>query len=268
MGFFVEVEQGVKLYVEDIHPSGTHTIVFLHGWPLSGKQFEYQLDALPRYNVRCICIDWRGFGKSDKPSAGYELDRLADDIAVVLKTLGVTHFILLGHSTGGAIAVRMLTRHPALSQETRGLVLLSAAVPTGIAKDVAQEYINMTLHDRPHMIEFLTDQFFFQYATEALKRWFFTICLEAAGWSTAAVMNMLSELDLNADLAKLTMPILILHGVHDGVVPFSQAEQLHKQLPSSQLIPLANSGHGAFWEEHEEMNDILLKWIGANSGQD
>ena len=73
MGYFVTVEPGVKLYVEDINPGGSKTIVFIHGWPLSHKQFEYQFDVLPAMGYRCIGIDWRGFGNSDKPMSGYTL---------------------------------------------------------------------------------------------------------------------------------------------------------------------------------------------------
>ena len=71
MGYFVQAESGVNLYVEDINPQSRKTIVFLHGWPLSHLQFEYQFDDLSQKGYRCIGIDWRGFGRSDKPAAGY-----------------------------------------------------------------------------------------------------------------------------------------------------------------------------------------------------
>ncbi len=83
MGYFVNVDSDVNLYVEDINPSGKKTIVFLHGWPLNHKQFEYQFNILPSMGYRCIGIDWRGFGKSDKPMNGYSFDRLADDIRFI-----------------------------------------------------------------------------------------------------------------------------------------------------------------------------------------
>ena len=65
--FYIPVEPGVKLYVEDINPRGKKTIVFLHGWPFNHNQFEYQFNVLPAMGYRCIGIDWRGFGKSDDP---------------------------------------------------------------------------------------------------------------------------------------------------------------------------------------------------------
>ena len=111
MGYYITVEPGVKLYVEDINPRGSKTIVFLHGWPLSHDQFEYQFDVLPGRGYRCIGIDWRGFGKSDRPYDGYNLERLADDIRAVVTALQLKDFVLAGHSTGGAIAIKYVARY-------------------------------------------------------------------------------------------------------------------------------------------------------------
>lgn len=66
MGYYVQVNN-VNLYVEDVNPAGDKTILFLHGWPGSHKLFEYQFDHLPLVGYRCIGLDTRGFGNSDKP---------------------------------------------------------------------------------------------------------------------------------------------------------------------------------------------------------
>ena len=71
MGYYVKVESNVKIYVEDLNPEGNKTILFLHGWPGSHKLFEYQFDQLPKMGYRCIGIDIRGFGDSDKPYTIY-----------------------------------------------------------------------------------------------------------------------------------------------------------------------------------------------------
>lgn len=111
MGYFIEAEPSVNLYVEDINPQSGKAIVFLHGWPLSHLQFEYQFDDLSRKGYRCIGIDWRGFGRSDKPATGYNYNRLADDIRAVVEALQLNNFTLAGHSTGGAIALRYMSRY-------------------------------------------------------------------------------------------------------------------------------------------------------------
>ncbi|MFO6495848.1 MULTISPECIES: alpha/beta fold hydrolase [Bacillus] len=259
MGYFVNAEPGVKLYAEDLNPKGGKTIVFLHGWPLSHKQFEYQFKVLPRMGYRCIGIDWRGFGQSDKPFDGYHYNRLADDIHAVIRSLRLDRFILVGHSTGGAIAIRYMSRYS--GEGVSKLVLIDAAAPIGFTAETADRLLKEAAHDRPKMMRGITETFFFQYITEPFSDWFFRLGLEAAGWSTEAVINLLRDENLYTDLSKISAPTLIVHGIHDKVIPFSQAQQLNQNIRNSQLIPFHYSGHGLFWEERDRFNRILSQFI-------
>ncbi|MCH1625294.1 alpha/beta fold hydrolase [Fredinandcohnia quinoae] len=258
MGYFVTVETGVNLYVEDINPKGSKTIVFLHGWPLNHKQFEYQFDILPARGYRCVGIDWRGFGKSDKPIDGYNYNRLADDIRTIVGALQLENFTLVGHSTGGAIAIRYMSRYKGYG--VGKLVLVDAAAPTGFTTETAKQLLKETLHDRPKMIQGVTDQFFFQYITGPFSEWFFQMGLEAAGWSTASVIELLRDETLETDLTKINTPTLLIHGIHDKVIPFAQAKELHQKIKNSQLVPFQYSGHGPFWEEHDKFNQLLIQF--------
>ena len=260
VGYYVTVESGVKLYVEDINPEGSKTIVFLHGWPLSHKQFEYQFNVLPFMGYRCIGIDWRGFGKSDKPISGYNFDRLADDIRAVVDVLQLDNFTLVGHSTGGAIAIRYMSRHNGYG--VSNLVLIDAAAPIGFSTETATRFLTQALNDRPKMMREVTENFFFQYITSSFSEWFFQLGLQAAGWSTAAIIITLRDEKLYADLPKILVPTLIVHGVHDKVIPFAQAHELNQQIKNSQLVPFHYSGHGLFWEERDKFNELLRKFIG------
>lgn len=260
MGYFVNVEQGVNLFVEDINPSASKTIVFLHGWPLNHEQFEYQYDVLPSMGYRCIGIDWRGFGKSDRPIHGYNFDRLADDIHAVVKSLQLTNFTLAGHSTGGAIAIRYATRHNAYGLSR--LILIDAAAPTGFTQETANRLLTETLNDRPKMMQGVTDTFFFQYISTPFSNWFNGLGLQAAGWSTAAIINTLRDEKLGTDLPKITVPTLIVHGVHDKLVPFKQAQELNEAIKNSHLVPFHYSGHGLFWEEREKFNELIKQFVG------
>lgn len=260
MGYFVSVEPGVNLYVEDINPGSSKTIVFIHGWPLSHKQFEYQFDVLPAMGYRCIGIDWRGFGKSDKPTGGYNYDRLADDIRTVVGVLQLDNFTLAGHSTGGAIAIRYMARYNGYGVSK--LVLIDAAAPIGFTTETANKLLTETLNDRPKMLRGVTDTFFFQYITGPFSDWFFQLGLQAAGWSTAAIIILLRDENLDADLQKILVPTLIIHGIHDKVIPFAQAQELNQKIRNSQLVPFQYSGHGPFLEERDKFNQLLLQFIG------
>ena len=102
MGYYVKVEPNVLNYVEDLNPTGSKTILFLHGWPGSHNLFEYQFDQLPKLGYRCIGMDTRGFGNSDRPFTGYNYDRLADDVRGVIDALQLKDITLAGHSMSGA----------------------------------------------------------------------------------------------------------------------------------------------------------------------
>jgi non-heme chloroperoxidase len=86
--------------------------------------------------------------------------------------------------------------------------------------------------------------------------------LEAASWSTAAVIRLLRDENVAADLGRIEAPTLIVHGIHDKVIPYQQAVEVNKQIPNSQLIPFHYSGHGGFWEERDRFNYVLTQFIG------
>jgi non-heme chloroperoxidase len=262
VGYFVTVEPGVRIYVEDVNPGGNKTILFIHGWPLNHKQFEYQFDVLPAMGYRCIGIDWRGFGNSDKPVSGYNYDRLADDIRTVVGALQLENFTLAGHSTGGAIAIRYIARYNGYG--VCKLVLIDAAAPTGFTTETANKLITETSNDRPKMMQGVTDIFFFQYISGPFSEWFFQLGLQAAGWSTAAIIVSLRDEKMYPDLHKIFVPTLIIHGIHDKVIPFSQAQELNEKIRNSQLVPFQYSGHGPFWEERDKFNQLLTQFIGYN----
>lgn len=260
MGYYVPVEKGVKLFVEDIHPGGQNTILFIHGWPLSHKQFEYQYNVLPAMGYRCIGYDWRGFGDSDKPFTGYDYDRLSDDLRILINELQLSNVTLVGHSTGGAIAARYVARHNGFG--VCKLVLVDAALPTGFTTDTAKQLLEETYSDRPNMWRKTIDGFFFQQISEAYRDWFSQIGYQAAGYSTAAIIRTLRDSNLMRDLQMINVPTLIIHGVHDKVIPFAQAQLVHRIVKNSQLVPFDFSGHGPFYEERDRFNYVLSQFVG------
>lgn len=260
MGYYVQVENGVKVFIEDVNPEGTKTILFIHGWPLSHTQFEYQFNVLPALGYRCIGMDWRGFGQSDRPMDGYRYDRLADDLHAVIQSLQLEGITLAGHSTGGAISIRYMARYH--GQGVAKLVLIDAAAPTGFTKETAAKFLHENANDRAHMLQSVTDSFFFQYITERFSDWFFQMGLQAASWSTAAVIRLLRDENVAEDLGRIEAPTLIIHGIHDKVIPYPQAVEMNKRIANSQLIPFHYSGHGGFWEERDRFNYVLTQFIG------
>lgn len=268
MGYYIRVESNVNVYVEDLNPGGYKTIVFIHGWPANHKMFEYQFDQLPRMGYRCLGIDLRGFGNSDKPWTGYDYDQQADDIRCVVEALDLHDFTLGGHSTGGAIAIRYMARHNGYGVSK--LALFAAAAPSliqrphfphGLTKEAVINIIQETYKDRPKMLQGFGDMFFFQYVTEALKDWFFQLGLVAAGWSTAKVASAWLEEELFSDMRTIHVPTLILHGIHDKVCLFPLAIAQHEGIRNSRLVPFKYSGHGLFYDQKDKFNKELAEFI-------
>lgn len=269
MGHYVQVEPTVKLYVEDLNPDSQNAILFIHGWPVNHKQFEYQFNELSRKGIRCIGVDCRGFGESDKPYGGYSYNRLADDILCVVRDLRLRNFTLAGHSTGGAIAIRYMARHNGFGVSK--LALFAAAAPSliqrpyfpyGLEKEAVIKIIHDTKSDRPKMLQGFGDMFFFQYKTQPFLDWFFQLGLEAAGWSTAAIASTwLGEEELFSDLGKIRVPTLILHGIHDKVCLFPLAEAQQQGIRNAKLVPFHFSGHGSMFDERDKFNNELLQFI-------
>ncbi|MGQ3544594.1 alpha/beta fold hydrolase [Bacillus cereus] len=141
---FVTVEKDVHIFVQDVNPGpGSKTVFFVHGWPLNHQMYQYQLNVLPEHGFRCIAMDIRGNGQSDKPWTGYTYDRLADDIAIVLEALQVENATLVGFSVGGALSIRYMSRYN--GRRISKLALIDAVSPSfvknqespyGVTKDL------------------------------------------------------------------------------------------------------------------------------------
>lgn len=268
MEYRIRVEPDVKIYVNDMNPSGRKIILFLHGWPANHKMFEYQYNYLLQLGYRCIGMDMRGFGNSDKPLTGYDYNRLADDVRCVVEALGLQDITMGGHSTGGAVAIRYMARHNGLGVSK--LALFASAAPSliqrpnfpyGLKKEDVNQIIQATFNDRPNMLRDFGEKFFHQKVSQPFSDWFFQLGLQAASWSTIAVANTWLAEELFYDLAKIQVPTLILHGVHDQIALYQLALVQKQGIKNSILIPFEKSGHGLFFDERDKFNFELTRFI-------
>lgn len=269
MDYMIKVEPDVNIYVNEVNHFGRETLLFIHGWPLSSRAYEYQFNKLPALGFRCIGIDTRGFGNSSKPYTQYDYNRLADDVLRVVNALKLNNFTLCGHSMGGATAIRYMSRHNGYG--VAKLALFGAAAPSltmrpdfpyGLPKDDITKIIQATYENRPQMLRDTAPMFFYKPITPALSDWFFQLGFEATGWATAECAVTFRDESLFSDLAKIRVPTLILHGVHDKVCLFQLALAMKEGIKNSRLIPFENSGHSLFFEEQDKFNTELAKFAG------
>lgn len=265
---YIEVEKDINIFVQDLNPNAQKTILFIHGWPSNHNMFEYQFDQLPQYGFRCIGMDLRGFGNSDRPWEGYSYNRLADDVRSIIDALDLTNITLLGFSMGGAIAIRYMARHS--GHGVSKLALVSAAAPLftqrpdypyGLPVSEVNKIIMHTYTDRPKMISEFGSKFFTSAVSPEFMNWFSLLALEAAGHATAMTAISLRDEDLRKDIQQLLVPTGIFHGIYDQIVPFASAKVMHQYIRGSILIPFNFSGHGLFYDELARFNYCLMQFL-------
>jgi non-heme chloroperoxidase len=266
---FIEVEPNVRLHITDAGEG--RPIVLIHGWPLSDEMYEYQYNDLMHAGFRAIGITLRGFGKSDKPYGSYDYDVHVKDIKKVLDELDIKDAVLGGFSMGGAIAVRYAAGNH--GNRISKLALFGAAAPIwtqredfpfNLPQSAVDDLIKLNHKDRPKLLSDVA-KIFSATATslnEGIGNWLNGISLSASAFATAQCLIALRDTDLRADVAKITIPTLIMHGKKDKICSFDLAEQMKAGIQNSQLVVFEHSGHSLFLEETEKFNSELIKFAG------
>ena len=265
--FYIQ-SNGVKIAVYDPAPSRKKVVLFIHGWPLSYKMYEYQVNLLLDKGYRPISIDLRGFGKSDMPAEGYSYNQMSADIYNVVKALGLSNFTLVGYSMGGAIVLRYMNCFRGYG--VNKLMLLAAAAPCwtqrqdfpyGLTKEAVNDLIDLAEKDRPKLCENFANMLFASKHSNAVINWFEEIALSASGYGTIQTCISLRDEDGRADLLAVHVPTAIFQGDKDQVVPNSLTEYQHKHIKNSKLYTFANSGHGIVYDELEKFNETFMNFL-------
>jgi non-heme chloroperoxidase len=271
---------GVKIAVFEYNREcskrcGADTIMLLHGWPLSHLIFEYQINLLVELGYHVVAVDFRGFGASDSPTAGYDYNQMARDIHSVIRTLGLSRVTLAGFSMGGAVALRYMRLFSGFG--VKKLILLAAAAPRftksanfpyGIdARDV-DAMIEKASTDRPELCRsFVEEKLFARQHSKAVKNWFTGIAMSASGIGTIKAAVSLRDEDGHDDLKcvnSLNVPVFIIRGEKDSVVPVAVTDEQHKELKGSALFSLKDSAHGIMYDELENFNNFFVKALVEN----
>lgn len=262
----IEVEPGVGLLVADLDPGPSRrgTVVLIHGWPASHRMWEFQLIDLPARGVRCVALDLRGFGASDRPWAcGYDI--WADDLLRVMESLGLRDATLAGFSMGGAIAMRFMARHGSAGLVSR-LALLAAAGPmmrhapdnpSGVPREQYDGLIAGLRADRPKTLAGFGQAFFGTPPSPELGAFMGSIAWEASPWATIRGAEELRDVDQREALPRIRVPTLVCHGKRDAIVPFAMGETQVGLIPGARLVPFEASGHALFAEEATKLNGEL-----------
>ena len=263
----------IELYYED-HGTG-QAVVLIHGYPLDGSSWEKQTAALLDAGYRVITYDRRGFGKSSQPTVGYDYDTFAADLRTVLDTLDLNDAVLVGFSMGTGEVARYISTYG--SARVAKAVFLGSLEPfllktddnpDGVPQDVFDGLASAVTADR---YAFFTD-FFKNFYNSDTFLGTDRLSQEAvdASWNLASKSGAFASVaaqptwltDFRADIPKIDVPALIVHGTADNILPIDVTGRRFKDaLPSADYVEIEGAPHGLLWTHGAEINDALLTFL-------
>jgi non-heme chloroperoxidase len=262
----------IDLYYED-HGSG-QPVVMIHGFPFSGAAWEKQVSALLRAGYRTITYDRRGFGGSSQPAVGYDYNTFASDLNELMMMLDLRAATLIGHSMGTGEVTRYVSTYG--TDRVKKAVLISpippflmktADNPGGLDKNMFDGFVHSIMTDRfAYQTEFVKaffnpDQNLGKRVSEDAMRAHWNLAVSASPMGTAASVPAWLT-DFRPDLPRMTVPVLIIQGDQDRVLPFpATGRRLVDMLSNSRLVVLEGGPHGIPWTHADEINSELLTFL-------
>lgn len=269
----ITTSDGVEIYYKD-WGSG-QPIVFSHGWPLSADDWDAQLMFFLGQGYRVVAHDRRGHGRSEQVADGHDMDHYADDLAAVVEHLDLRDAVHVGHSTGGGEVVRYLTRHgeeraakAALIAAVPPLMVQTEANPGGLPKSVFDDFQTQVATNRSAFYRAVPEGPFYGFNRDGVE----PVEGVIANWWRQGMMGgakahydgvvAFSQTDFTEDLKRISLPVLVMHGDDDQIVPYADAGPLSAELlPKGILKTYKGFPHGMPTTHADVINPDLLEFV-------
>ena len=271
----ITVKDGTEIFYKD-WGSG-QPIVFSHGWPLSSDDWDTQMLFFLQKGYRVVAHDRRGHGRSSQTADGHDMDHYADDLASVVTHLDLKNAIHVGHSTGGGEVVHYLARHgesraakAALIAAVPPIMVKTAGNPGGLPKDVFDGLQVQVATNRAQFYRDLPAGPFYGFnrpgATPSegiIQNWWRQGMMGGAKAHYDGIVAF-SQTDFTEDLKAITIPVLVMHGDDDQIVPYEDSGPLSaKLLKNGSLKTYKGFPHGMPTTHADVINADLLAFIKA-----
>ncbi|HTY67039.1 MAG TPA: alpha/beta hydrolase [Alphaproteobacteria bacterium] len=269
----IATKDGVEIFYKDW---GTgQPIVFSHGWPLSSDDWDGQMLFFLNHGFRVIAHDRRGHGRSTQTATGHDMDHYADDLAAVVERLNLREAIHVGHSTGGGEVVRYIARHgdrrvakAAIISAVPPLMVKTEANPGGLPKEVFDGLQAQLAANRAQFYYDVPAGPFYGYNRPGAKidqgviwNWWRQSMMGGAKAHYDGIVAF-SQTDFTGDLRKITVPVLVMHGDDDQIVPYADSAPLSaKLLTNATLKTYKGFPHGMPTTQAATINADLLAFI-------
>jgi non-heme chloroperoxidase len=262
----------IDLYYED-HGEG-QPVVLIHGFPLNGASWEKQIPALLEAGHRVITYDRRGFGKSSQPTVGYDYDTFTADLNTLMETLDLRDTVLVGFSMGTGEVTHYLGAYGSERVDKAALfgtippfLLKTDDNPEGVPGEVFEGLKKAIREDRPaYQKSFLddfnnVDKFMGTRISEQAWQQEFIVAVGASAIGTLRCVDTWLT-DFRGDLPKIDVPVLLVHGTEDRILPIdATARRLPGLIDDLHYIEIEHGPHNVGWTHPEEVNRALLDFI-------
>ncbi|MBR8129909.1 alpha/beta fold hydrolase [Burkholderia ambifaria] len=272
---YVTTKDGVQIFYKDWGPRDAQVIFFHHGWPLSADDWDAQMLFFLSHGYRVIAHDRRGHGRSSQVWDGHDMDHYADDVAAVVNHLGVQGAVHVGHSTGGGEVIHYVARHgedrvskAVLISAVPPLMVKTASNPGGLPKDVFDNLQAQLAANRAQFYYDVPAGPFYGYNRVGAKpsqgviwNWWRQGMMGSAKAHYDGIVAF-SQTDFTEDLKSTTIPVLVMHGDDDQIVPYADSGLLSAKLArNSTLKTYKGFPHGMPTSNADTINADLLAFL-------
>ena len=266
-GPYIEARDGTHLYWT--HWGTGAPILFLNSAGLSTPMWDYQMVAFADRGHRCVAFDRRGHGRSDRPLGGYDYDTFADDVDSVITALDLKDLTVVTHSMAAGEIVRYLVRHG--SARVARIVLIAPTTPCllrvpdnpdGLPHAVFEALRASWRLDFQKWVADNTAPFFVPESSPAMMQWLAGLLMQCPVQVAIACNEAITSSDFRADLARISVPALVIHGDHDASAPFAlTGKPTAERIPGCRLEVYRGAPHGLMYTHMERLNSDVLGFI-------
>lgn len=264
---YIATADGTMLYYKD-WGSGK-PIVFVNSWAMNCDMWQYQMAPFVKAGYRCIAYDRRGHGRSTQPAHGYDYDTLADDLAAVMETLDVHDATMIGHSMGPGEIVRYIGRHGSgrvskivMIAPTTPFTLQTPDNPDGLPGSMFEAFRADMSKDFPGWLARNARPFVMPDTSEQLLQWGLNMMLNTSMIAVLECNRAVVETDFRAELPRIKVPTLIIHGTADMSAPLElTGRRTEALIPGSKLLVYEGAPHGLMLTHIERLNADIMAFI-------
>jgi non-heme chloroperoxidase len=263
---FLETAQGIRIYYRTAGDGPT--LVFLHGWAMSGRVWRFQAGLAEKY--RLVVPDLRGHGLSSAPESGYSYEVFADDLVALFGALHLDNAVLIAWSMGVQVA---LQAYPLLKERLAALVFVSgtprftagADYPHGLPSVETKGMAFRLKRDHARTVSDFSRRMFVEGELHPIQcEQIISEAIRGESPAYHALQESLASLaaaDLRTALPSVALPVLLIHGSADTICPSSASRYMAGQLPDARLVEMEGVGHAPFLSRSAEFTVLLTKFL-------